>query len=365
MRLSIVIYNVRGGGSTWAAVTWANAWSKAGHDVTIFAIQPQDGEGEDFLLHEDISVKRMDLSDKAASNSLTAGVRLLHNGWRLRRAIVGQNSDVIIAFDGPINVRTLLACYGISTPVIVMEQTHPGQYDIGEFWGKCRKIAYPGAAALVNLTKTASDWCEERFTLKQTAVIPNPVLPVKDRADHGPKERRVVIAAGRLVDQKGFDMLVPAFASIADKHPDWDLVIHGEGPNRADLERQINAAGLTDRILLPGWAENLSECMAKGDYFVLSSRYEGFGNVLVEALAVGLPAVSFDCPSGPGDIIRHEIDGLLVAPMCVEGLAEAMSRVMSDNTMRAQMGEEAQKVIYRFSVERTMALWDNLFDKVL
>ncbi len=364
MRLTVVVSNVRGGGSTLAAVTWANGWALRGHRVSILAILPDEGDGPDFPVREEIALTRIDLSDRPARNRFQAGARLLRNLLRLRLAVQRTRPEVVVAFDGPINTRTLLACLGLRAPVVVMEQTHPGQYHFGRFWERCRELVYPRAAALVNLTHAAAEWSAGHFRARRLAVIPNPVAPARAQADLRRGGPWTVVAAGRLVEQKRFDLLIRAFAKIAPRHPDWSLVIHGEGGLRPDLERLVEDSGLRGRVRLPGWTADLSAELAKGDLFALSSGYEGFGNVIAEALVAGLPVVSFDCPSGPAEIIRHEVDGLLVPPLDVDALAAALGRLMGDQDLRLRMGARAPEALERFSLESTLARWDDLLAQV-
>ncbi len=364
MRKTVVISNIRGGGSVWAAVQWANAWSQRGEAVSIVVILPAEGVGQDFPLHKDITMVRRDVSDRPVGSRLAALCQVVRGLWTIRRAIRETKPDVVIAFDGPINTRTLMACLALHVPVVVMEQAHPAYYSFGRFWERCRDFSYPRAAAVVNLTRTASDWCAERFSPQRVAVIHNPIYPVKGhtRLNHdGPK---TLITAARMVVQKRLDLLLEAFALIAERHPDWRLVIYGDGPDRPELERQAAATGLGDRIAMPGWTDKLSARMTESDLFVLSSAYEGFGNVIAEALAVGLPVVSFDCPSGPSDIIRHGVDGLLVPPLDAQALAQALDGLMADDALRQRMGERGPEVLTRFTMEDTLARWDELLQDV-
>jgi GalNAc-alpha-(1->4)-GalNAc-alpha-(1->3)-diNAcBac-PP-undecaprenol alpha-1,4-N-acetyl-D-galactosaminyltransferase len=137
----------------------------------------------------------------------------------------------------------------------------------------------------------------------------------------------------------------------------------GEGPERPRLEAQIRAAGLEERVRLCGWIPDPASVLRTCDAFVLSSRFEGFPNALLEAMALGLPAISVDCPSGPADIIRHEVDGLLVPFGNVPALAAAIRRLLSDGRLRGQLGAEAVRVVERFSTARYFALWDAVLRK--
>lgn len=361
MRLTVVTNNIKGGGAPLASVTWANAWSKKGHEVTLFALFPNDGIGKGWEVHENIKFSIVDLSEKPVSNKFLAAVRLLKLFFRLRRAIRRSQPEAIVSFEGPVNIRTLLASVGLGPPVVIMEQTHPGEYSVGRFWDWIRNKVYPRATVQVNLTKTAMDWCRKNYDIPNGAVIPNPIVPPGVVARPTAKKGGLIVTAGRFVPQKRFDLLIEAFALIAASHPDWNMVIHGDGPDRKELEELLEERDLQERVRLPGWSDELATELSKGGFFVLSSEYEGFGNVICEAMAVGLPVVSFDCPSGPGDIVRHEVDGLLVEPLNVEKLAQAMAHMMSDISLRRKMGKRALEVLERFSLEQTLVLWDEVF----
>jgi glycosyltransferase involved in cell wall biosynthesis len=167
-----------------------------------------------------------------------------------------------------------------------------------------------------------------------------------------------------LVKLKGFDRLLEAFTSLVRKHENWDLAILGEGSERGALESQVLAAKLDGRVVLPGQAGNVGEWYERADLYVMCSHFEGFPNTLAEAMAHGLPTVSFDCDTGPRDIIRHEIDGLLVPPGDVAGLSAALDRLMGDAALRTRFAARALEVRKRFSIERIAGMWEELFAEV-
>ena len=172
-----------------------------------------------------------------------------------------------------------------------------------------------------------------------------------------PVDGHLLLAVGRLGPEKGFDLLIQAFASLSNRG-DWRLVILGEGADRAHLENL--ASGLP--VALPGTQADLSPWYERADLFVLSSRLEGFPNVLLEGLAAGCPAVSFDCPAGPADLIQHGINGELVVAQDVAQLASTLADLMHDPVKRARYASHATESVSRYSVEQIMPLWNQLFD---
>jgi glycosyltransferase involved in cell wall biosynthesis len=165
---------------------------------------------------------------------------------------------------------------------------------------------------------------------------------------------------GRLTAQKGFDLLIEAFDRVAHAHPDWTLRIAGDGEQRRKLECLVQSLGLVRRVDLCGWVDEPEAFLQEADLFVLSSRYEGFPNALLEAMACGLAVVSFDCDSGPGEIVRHETDGLLVAAGEVDALARAMDRLMGNRADRERLGENAVDVVARFGYDAFFARWEDV-----
>jgi glycosyltransferase involved in cell wall biosynthesis len=180
----------------------------------------------------------------------------------------------------------------------------------------------------------------------RVARIPNPVAP-GDRA-RADLDAKAVIAAGRLNTQKGFDLLIAAFATVAREAPEWRLRIYGSGPEHDRLEAQIDALGLAGRVTLMGRTQHLGEAMAAASVFALSSRFEGFGMVIVEAMSHGLPVVSFDCPHGPHDIVGGH--GVLVPPEDVGALAAAFLELVRDPARRRALADASRRRAHDFDV---------------
>jgi glycosyltransferase involved in cell wall biosynthesis len=188
--------------------------------------------------------------------------------------------------------------------------------------------------------------------------VPNGVPDVD--AHRAGLDAKVVVAAGRLTPQKSFSRLLRAWARVVPEHPDWELRIFGDGHRRSRLERVIAELGIGETAHLMGFTPHLHEELARSSLYVMSSRLEGFPMVLLEAMAVGLPVVSFDCPTGPRDIIREGVDGHLVRNGDIDGLAAAMSGLMDDPARRKAYGAAAVEGAKRYGLPAIAERWDEL-----
>lgn len=198
--------------------------------------------------------------------------------------------------------------------------------------------------------------------LKNICAIPDPLSFVPTK--HSELKEKRVIAVGRYVYQKGFDMLLQAWSKIEKLYPDWQLVVYGDG-DRTEYEKQMEAQGIDNkRCRLNGPTSNIQQEYINSSVFVFSSRFEGFGMVLVEAMACGLPVISFACPCGPKDIVKDEEDGLLVENGNTDALAAALVRLMGDERLRQQMAAKARENVQRFSIENIAEQWNTLFGEV-
>jgi len=170
---------------------------------------------------------------------------------------------------------------------------------------------------------------------------------------------------GRLVPLKGFDRLLSAFKLAADKIPGWRLVIIGEGELRPELEQIIARCGLTESVQLTGLIQDPFAVMRQSRFFVMSSLSEGFPYALLEAMACGLPAIAMDCPSGPREIIRDGVDGIIVPDGDVDALATAMQRLMTDEPERQRLAAHALEVREEFNADKIIQLWQELCTEIL
>ncbi|HXC18011.1 MAG TPA: glycosyltransferase family 4 protein [Holophagaceae bacterium] len=363
LKVCFFIWGLRAAGAERVLSFLANAWSAKGWQVVILTME--DGKTEPFYpLADAVEVRTLDLLKDSASfvSGLTNNLRRLRT---IRRAFREAAPDVAISFVDKANTLAVFASRGLGIPLIISERTDPSRRSLGRWWSALRDRAYPRADILVFQSQAVLDWFPPRVRRKGV-VIPNPVLPPPD-ADPSPREDRPrrIVAMGRLFPVKGFDLLLEAFAAAAAKAPDWVLDIWGEGPERSALEEQARRLGLGGRVRFPGLTERPFEILRSADLFILSSRAEGFPNVLVEAMACGLPVISTDFGGAAKEIIRDGVDGVLVPSGDPSALASAMLRLMSDPAARARLSQRAPEVVARYSRERILALWEQAIGRAL
>ncbi len=221
---------------------------------------------------------------------------------------------------------------------------------------------YPRLDAVSSLTeRDALDYRDLLGGRTRVVRMPN-AAPATALRRHG--EARVVLAAGRLTRQKGFDLLLDAWVGVARRHPGWQLHVYGSGPERDALVAQADRLGLGGSVRLRGYTDDLLTKMAEASAFVMSSRVEGFPMVLLEAMAVGLPVVSFDCRNGPADMIRHGRSGLLVPDRDVAALSRSLGDLVADATLRRRLGDAAREAATDFDLEAICARWEELFAEI-
>jgi glycosyltransferase involved in cell wall biosynthesis len=354
MRIALLITALGAGGAERILIGMANHWAAAGAAVTLITFE-RPGTPPYYELDPRVELRQLDLAAVPGARWRTAWqsvTRIL----ALRRALRACRPDVAIAFLAKVNVMTVLASRGLGLPLIVSERNNPEQQGFSPVWVWLRQRLYGWADGFVTPSAGVLG-CFPEPLRSRGRVIPNPVeLPAETPCRQA---RRKLVAVGRLVHQKGFDLLLPAFAEIAVRHPDWRLVIWGEGPERARLEALRDQLGLGARVDLPGLSARPGQWTEDAGLFVLSSRFESFGNVITEAMASAMPVVAFDCPWGPGEILRDQVDGVLVPPGDVGALAAALDELLGDPARRAALGAAARAGARRFDRARVMAEWQD------
>ena len=275
----------------------------------------------------------------------------------MREALGGLDADVVVT-----TTPELLAVVAQLAPadVALVHQEHRASSARVNDLGALLEFA-PRADIVVSLTESMSRWLAGRLggAAPELLVIPNP-LPAAPQP-RSPLDQKTFVTAGRLAPEKQFEHIVDAFWRIHEQVPGWTLRIWGDGPRADNLAAQVRKLGLEDRVELPGSTADMSAEWARTSVAVLASKGEGYPLVLQEAMSAGVPAVSYDCPSGPREIITHDVDGLLVPPASKAALAAAMLRIAADDDLRTRLGAAALARSERWEGQTLARQWVSVF----
>ncbi|MEV5830785.1 glycosyltransferase family 4 protein [Spirillospora sp. NPDC052242] len=278
---------------------------------------------------------------------------------RIPRALRRLRADVLVTTRAGLNIAAARFAPSRVTR-IGQEHLHLGIHEPGilaeiERW-------YPRLDAVTTLT--AADRESYERLIPGTTVrtlrngLPDRVYP------RSRQENKIVVAAGRLAWIKGYDLLITAFARVAEKHPEWTLRIHGKGGRLEQLRRRVTRLGLYNNVMLMGPSDDIEGEFAKASILAVPSRAEAFGMTIVEGFACGLPAVAFDCPRGPREIITDGHDGLLVPPEDPTALGDALVRLIDDGQLRRRMAAAAPDSARRYAVRSVAADWEDLLTQL-
>lgn len=379
MKITCVIDSLGGGGAERCMVDLVTNLHDRGYEVTLMTLWSATPDAYKLPSYiPRIHPPPLELSEEKwyreilRTRSIKGMKKRVERPWKMRTALrtclLETHPDLVISFMDVTNILVIGALFLSKIPVIIAEHTDPRYHPLSLWWKMWRNFTYPLATRIVMLTEETRDWAKKQWPFSHPIALPNPILspdpPLETKPEYYHKEKNIV-ALGRLAWVKRFDFLIAAFARVADRFPDWQLTIFGEGELRPQLETQIKELNLEKRIYLPGRIPKPTSIMAHGDFLVLSSYYEGFPNALLEGMSCGLPIISVDCPSGPRAIIRDGIDGILVPFNNLQALSEAMADLMENDEKRKILAQNAPDVLDRFSVERIMGIWDEMIREIL
>jgi glycosyltransferase involved in cell wall biosynthesis len=373
MHVTLVIAGLGGGGAERVCVNLANAWAAGGYQPTILTIsqhsRPSSYAIDARVVRQDIGWRRWARSYELNATAIAPILRGLQAARcpellpeiallaLLRYAILATKPDVVISKIAETNVRVLAAMHETNVPVIVCEVTDARRVAFKKYQ-HARDALYRCATAVVAPHPTIADWFAARGSNAHS--IPNPLLPplsVPIPSNCHPRQR--LISLSRLSSEKRPELLLRAFASIADRYPSWDLEIYGLGPQRNTLEHLAEQLAPPGRIRICGFTNDPYYVLSRADIFVSASWVEGFGNSIWEALACGVPVIAMDAGPSIQSLVRHGIDGLIVNGHGA-ALATALEDLMRDEAKRKRFALRAPEVVDRFSMQAALSAWDEL-----
>ena len=359
MRITCVIGTLGGGGAERVMTYLCGGLADRGHQVTLLTL---DNSVPDFYtLPANVTRVRCNLPAFKQAGILGAIPRF----WKMTRALQKTKPEVVISF---MTVTVLASCRLLRYPVIYADHLDVRHTPFSRKWTILRNWLLRYASKVVVLSKRDRKFIAMFHRKWRPCVIYNPALPAdptpRPRPDFMLPDKKYVIAVGRLVRQKGFDFLLEAWRRVCEEFPDWRLAIIGEGKRLAELKNYAEITDVGHCVDFVPPIKGLQAVYQHADLFAMSSRAEGFPMVLLEAMAAGLPAVSFSC-TGPDVIIRDGVDGFLVKQRQTELLAERLADLMRDGVLRGVFAARAQDVTSRFSLEDYLNAYEDLCKKAV
>ncbi len=362
MKILFYINDLRGGGAERVLSILANEFSKRKHKVIIVTKRQRC----DYTLDKKVQWKFIFTKNEIENKRSIIDKILRRISYipRLIKAMKKEKPDVIISFLINANGKLIFISKYLGTPIIVTEHTNYSN-DMNIISWLTRRWIYKLSDAVTILTKYDYDNHYKNF-LSNVYIMPNPLS--FDPIDKLMYKDKIILAAGSL-DRwqiKGFDNLLEIFAGVIRKHSDWKLLIAGSGDEGKKYLLQLaGQLGIRENIEFLGFCKNIDQIMLKSSIFVLTSRYEGFSMVLIEAMSQRCSCISYDCIAGPGEIIRNNFDGILVKNQNKQEMEQGINRLIEDKDLRTYLANNAIKNVQRFSIDRIGNDWLNLINNII
>ncbi|MGN9713955.1 glycosyltransferase family 4 protein [Acinetobacter variabilis] len=333
MKLVFVIPTLGSGGAERVLSSLTNDWvERKNCEIEIITLM----KGEDFYsINNAVKIHRLSYS----SNGVFKIFNMISLFWKLRKLIKVLKPDVTISFIRASNIFTLLSIAGLKMKLVISERDSPDTH-LSTVYKFLRKKLYPYSDGIIVQTKEY-----EKFILKEVGhinckVIPNPVRNISNK---NIEREKIIISVGRLIPVKGHAYLIEAFSKCKNKN-NWKLIILGDGVLKNDLIKRTKDLGVENQVEFMGATPKVDYWLCKSSIFAFTSLSEGFPNALAEGMSASLPCVSFNCKTGPEDLIKDNFSGYLVKVGDVENFSLKLENLMADSTLRSYLGENAKEV---------------------
>lgn len=352
MKIVFLISSMKNGGAERVVANLSNSLSRKGYKISIVVF---DEEKSDYKLSNKVILKSYKFNSENKLSTFFNGV------YAVKKALNEIDPDIIISFLSINNIYAIIGNLSTKKPIIISERNDPNSDPKEWYYRFLRKVFYRFADGYVFQTKQAKDFFSSSIQ-RNSRIIQNPVFISKHlNKARLPDNKKNIVSVGRLELQKNYYLLIDAFSILTDKFSDYTLTIYGEGTQRKALEEYILKKGLVGKVSLPGRVNNVHEKIIGSAMFVLPSNYEGMSNALLEAMALGIPCISTDCPiGGSAELIRNRENGILVPVNDVEKMAEAMSEILSNQYFAEKLRSEAKKVNESNTLSIITRQWEEL-----
>lgn len=356
MKIGFYINVIGGGGAERVVANLANQFSEDNDEVVVITSIRHEHE---YYLNE--SIMRYNLEEEEIQGRLKKNLSRIK---KLRKIVKDERMDILISFMAEPNYRAIIATVGLKTKCLISVRNDPNREYAGRIGKFLGQHLLPLADACVFQTSEAQAWFPARLQKKST-IIPNAVK----KEFFNIKRKRIpglIVTCGRLTSQKNHKLLISAFCQVASEYSEVTLQIYGEGELREQLQTLINSTQFSDRIKLMGATNNVPEVLSKADIFVLSSDYEGMPNALMEAMAVGVPCISTDCPcGGPRMLLGSQKNKILVPVNDEKKMKDAIIWLIIDNENKKIIENECKNQAEKFKPNYIFRCWKRYIKSVL
>lgn len=347
MKILFMVGSLAGGGAERVVSELANEMAKKDNEVNILTVASSKRA---YSISQNINV--IDCSQR----DFITGLNFFKRIRKIRQSIKLVKPDVVISFTVSVNIYAVLSCIGLQTKLILAERNDP-RYDPSDKMTRVlRSLLYPLADNYVFQTNGEKEFFSKRIQ-KRSVVIPNPVNPNLPKPYEGERDKRFVTAA-RLVPQKNLEMAIDAFEGAIKKHPEYVFEIYGEGPLKDKLQNYIEQKSLQKNVLLKGRSDDLYNDINSANGFILSSNYEGISNSMIEAMALGIPTISTDYPSGGArELIKDHENGILIPVNDKESLRKYILELIEDKKVAKTISDHSVNIRTLLNIDNIISMW--------
>lgn len=352
MHIAMLIGALYKGGAEHVLVNLADYLIKQGHQVTVVTQYKKENE---YNLNREAKRIISDITEEEITSSRC--INFKRRFCKLRNIWKQEKPDIILSFIGKNNIMAIMTSVWLGIPVAVSVRSEPEREYYNEILKFLAKHLFKRAAGVILQTKASMEFFPEGVK-KKAIILKNPVSPEFFRERYAGEREKTIVAVGRVDENKNHQMLIRAFAEIAEEFPEYKLIIYGEGEKRQELLQLVKNIGLTERILLPGNTDQVADAIYKTRVFVLTSNREGMPNSLIEAMVMGLTVIATDCPcGGPGELIRSGENGILIPVGDEMKLQESLHFLLNNLQKADSMGIKASITGEIYSRERVLGEW--------
>ncbi len=359
-KLALYIGSMSKGGAERVFVNLADFFLKQGYQVVMVT---QYKKEEEYVLPDGVTRILSDITPEETTNNRV--INFYRRFHKLRTIWKMEKPDLVLSCVGKNNFMTIATTAFTKTNAVVSVVGEAKEEYPGKKMKMLANLLFPFATGVILQTECSKYFFNKRIQ-KTAVILPNSLNPLFLRKRYEGEREKKIVTVGRMDANKNQEMMIRAFAKLADKYPEYTFTIYGDGQLREYLQKLIQEFGLEERIFMPGIIPDVAGQIERASLFLLTSYSEGVSNALIEAMALGLPVIATDVPSGgTRELITHKENGYIIPTGKEEALVEAMDILLSDTLLAKKLGENASKLQEKLAPERVNKMWQTYFESLL